>query len=297
MNIDRISPEFDTIVCDPVPSLETIAHGLLFGEGPVWDHRQKRFLWVEIIGDAIWEYRPGAGSKKLMDPSCHANGMTFDLEGRLVVAGWASRSVWRMEHDGTTTELATEYEGKCISGPNDIVVRSDGSIYWTDPQGALRIPGVEGNDQQRYIDIQGVYCLTPSGEINLAIADCTYPNGLSFSTDEKILYVNDTVDGEIRAFDVTRDGSLGPGRLFYKLVGDEDGVADGMKVDQKDNVYCTGPGGIHVTSSSGDLIGRLLIPGHCTNMGWGDDDCSSLYVTTFHTVVRARLNITGVPVW
>lgn len=296
MNIDRISPAFDAVVGEPVPSLETVAHGLTFGEGPVWDQRQNRFLWTEIIGDAIWQYQPGVGSSKLMDPSGHANGMTFDREGRLLVAGWSSRSVWRMEQDGTTNVLASQFDGKTFNGPNDIVVRSDGSIYWTDPPGALGIPGMEGEDQQRYIDLQGVYCLTPSGELNLAIADCTYPNGLAFSSDEKILYVNDTQLGLIRAFDVAPDGSVGPGRLFHKLTGSEEGVADGMKVDLNDNVYCTGPGGIHVMDSSGDLIGRLLVPGHCTNIAWGGEDWRSFFITTFHMVLRTQLQIPGVPV-
>lgn len=103
----------------------------------------------------------------------------------------------------------------------------------------------------------------------MAISDFTYPNGLAFSTDEKILYVNDTRGGNIRAFGMNPDGSVGPGRIFHTLTGDEDGVADRMKVDQNDSVYCTGPGGIHVMNSSGDLIGRLLIPGHCTNLAWG----------------------------
>ena len=128
---------------------------------------------------------------------------------------------------------------------------------------------MEGHDQQRYIDFQGVYCLSPSGEISLAISDCTHPNGPAFSTDEKILYVNGTRDGKIRAFGMNPGGSVGPGRIFHTLTGDEDGVADRMKVDQNDSVYCTGPGGIHVMNSSGDLIGRLLIPGHCTNLAWG----------------------------
>ena len=297
MNVYRVTPEFDAVLGDHPPSIDTIAHDLYFGEGPVWDKREGRFLWTEIIGNAIWEYQPGVGSRKLMAPSAHANGMTFDLDGRLLVAGWSSRSVWRMEHDGTTTVLASQFEGKPLNGPNDIVVRSDGSIYWTDPPGALSIPGMEGHDQQRYLDIQGVYCLTPDGEVHLAIADCAYPNGLAFSTDEKLLYVNDTQQGLIRAFDVNADGSVGPGRLFHKQTGSEEGVADGMKVDINDNVYCTGPGGIHVTNSSGDLIGRLLIPGHCTNIAWGGGDWTSFYITTFHTVVRTRLGVPGVAVW
>lgn len=296
MDIDMRAPELDAVVGSDAP-LDIIAHGLVFGEGPVWDHRKKRFLWTEIIGDTLWEYTPGVGSKKLMHPTGHANGLTFDKEGRLLVAGWGSRNIWRMEPDGSIVNLCTHFENKKLNSPNDIVVRSDGSIYWTDSAGGLVIPGMPTEDLQRYLDVQGVYCLRPNGDLHLAISDCNYPNGLAFSVDEKILYVNESRLGLIRAFDVSPDGSVGPGRLFHKLQGKEGGVADGMKVDQKDNVYCTGPGGIHIMDKAGKLLGRLRIPGHCTNLAWGDDDWRSLYITTFHDVVRTRLNIPGVAVW
>lgn len=279
------------------PPLDMIAHGIVFGEGPVWDKRKKRLLFTEIIGDSIWEYTPGVGVKRVLHPSSHANGMTFDLEGRLLVAGWSKRTIWRMESDGTMVDIATRYDGKKLNSPNDIVVRSDGLIYWTDSAGGLVIPGMPGEDLQRYLDVQGVYCMTPDGTVHLAIADCNYPNGLAFSTDEKVLYVNESRLGLIRAFDVNADGSVGPGRLFHKLQGTEGGVADGMKVDVKDNVYCTGPGGIHIMDKGGNLLGRLRVPGHCTNLAWGGDDWRSLYITTFHDVVRTRLRVPGVAVW
>ena len=295
MDIDRIAPGLDAIV-DADPPLDEIAHGITFGEGPVWDRCEKRLLFTDIIGDTIWQWKPGLGQKVLVHPSRHANGMTFDREGRLVVAGWSARTIWRLEKDGAFTTIAARYEGKKFNSPNDVVVRSDGFIYWTDSPGGLVIPGMVGDDLQRHLDIQGVFCLTPSGEVHVAIADCLYPNGLAFSKDEQILYVNDTRLGIIRAFDVGKDGSVGPGRLFHKLTGNDPGVADGMKVDQEDNVYCTGPGGIHVMDKGGKLLGRLLLAGHNTNIAWGDDDWRSLFITTYHGVVRTRLNIPGVPV-
>ena len=296
MDIDLRAGALDRIVGADAP-LDIIATGITFGEGPVWDRRLKRFLFVDIIGDTIWQWKPGVGKEILVRPSSHANGMTFDLQGRLCIAGWSKRTIWRIEKDGSFTDIATNYQGRKFNSPNDIVTRSDGTIYWTDSAGGLVIPGMVGEDMQRQLDVQGVFCLTPAGEVHLVVADCTYPNGLAFSKDESILYVNDTRDAFIRAFDVNKDGSVGPGRLFYKLVGTEPGVADGMKVDQEDNVYVTGPGGIHITDKSGTLIGRLRIPGHCSNLAWGDDDWRSLYVTTYHNVVRTRLNIPGVPVW
>ncbi len=296
MDVDLIAPGIERIA-GTNPPLDQIAHGLYFGEGPVWDHRQKRFLWVDIIGDTIWQWTPGVGKKTLIHPSSHANGLTFDREGRLLVAGWSARTIWRVEKDGSIVTIASRYDGKKFNSPNDIVVRSDGSVYWTDSAGGLVIPGMVGEDLQRQLDIQGVFRLTPSGEVKLAIEDCNYPNGLCFSPDEKLLYVNETRLGIIRVFDVSADGSVGPGRLFHKLTGTEPGVADGMKVDREGNVYCTGPGGVHVIDKNGNLLGRLRIAGHCTNMAWGDDDWRSLYVTTYHSVFRTRLGIPGVAVW
>jgi len=296
VDIDRKDPGLDAVVGSD-PPLDQIAHGITFGEGPVWDRRRKRFLFTDIIGDTIWQWSAGVGKKALVHPSSHANGMTFDREGRLVIAGWSARTIWRIEPDGVFTTIASHYQGKKFNSPNDIVVRSDGSIYWTDSAGGLVIPGMVGEDLQRQLDVQGVFCLTPSGEITLVVEDCVYPNGLAFSKDETLLYVNDTRLGIIRAFDVRKDGSVGPGRLFHKLTGNEPGVADGMKVDEQNNVYCTGPGGIHIMDKAGKLLGRLLLPGHCTNLAWGDDDWRSLFITTYHSVLRTRLNIPGVAVW
>jgi gluconolactonase len=295
MDIDLAASGIDRIVGSD-PPLDRIVHGLYFGEGPLWDRRRNRLLFVDIIGDTIWQWTPGVGTSRLIHPSRHANGLTFDLDGRLVVAGWSARTIWRMEKDGSLVTIAERYQGRKLNSPNDIVVRSDGTIYWTDSPGGLVIPGMVGEDLQRHLDIQGVFRLAPAGEVKLAIEDCVYPNGLCFSCDETILYVNDTRQGLIRAFAVAADGSVGPGRLFHKLAGSEPGVADGMKVDREDNVYCTGPGGIHIIDPSGRRIGRLRIPGHCTNLAWGEEDWRSLYVTTYDSVYRTRLQIPGVAV-
>jgi gluconolactonase len=296
MDIDLATAGLERIVGSG-PPLDTIAHGLTFGEGPVWDRRKKCFLWVDIIGNTIWQWTPGVGKTALIHPSNHANGMTFDREGRLTVAGWSARTIWRVEKDGSIVTIASGYQGRKFNSPNDIVVRSDGTVYWTDSAGGLVIPGMVGEDLQRQLDIQAVFCLTPRGEVKLVVADTVYPNGLCFSPDESILYVNDTRLGIIRAFDVDADGSVRNGRVFHTLAGTEAGVADGMKCDCEGNVYCTGPGGIHVMDTHGRLLGRLRIPGHATNMAWGDDDWCSLYVTTYHFVFRTRLKIPGVPVW
>jgi gluconolactonase len=295
MEFDLAAPGFERIVARDTP-LEVIAHDVLFGEGPVWNKASGELFYTDIIGDTIWKWAPGAGNTVVMRPSLKANGMTLDAEGRLVVAGWASRSVWRMARDGSIETLATHYQGKKLNTPNDIVVKSDQSIWFTDPTGALNNMEMHGEDVQRYLDFNGVYRIDCDGGLRLMIEDCVYPNGLAFSPDESVLYVNDTRQALIRAFDVRADGSVGPPRLFYRLAGTEPGVADGMKVDVEGNVYCTGPAGVHVIAPSGQLLGRIKLPGHCTNMAWGDDDWRTMYVTTFTSrVFRFRLGISGIP--
>jgi gluconolactonase len=222
--------------------------------------------------------------------------MTLDHQGRLVIAGWSSRNVWRLERDGSLISLASRYEGKKISSPNDIVVKSDGTIYWTEMQNGLLIPGMEGDDVQRYLDWQGVFRLTADGTLTPMVTDFAGSNGLAFSPNEKRMYVNDTPRAHIRVFDMKADGSFGEGRLFYTLQGHEPGHADGMKVDTQGNVYCTGPVGVHVIAPDGTLLGRLHVPGVCTNMAWGDDDWRTLYITTRNCVFRTRLKIPGIPV-
>ena len=296
MEIDMAAPGFENIV--PRDSvLGVIAHDLQFGEGPVWNKRTGEMYWVDIIGDTIWKWKEGVGRQVVMSPSYRADGMTFDQQGRLVVAGWSWRRVWRMEADGTITTLCAEFEGKKLNSPNDIVVKSDGAIYFTDPSGGLNNVEMHGDDLQRYIDYHGVFRISPDGKTTLATRDFVYPNGLAFSPDESLLYINDTRQNLIKVYDVNPDGTLKNGRLFCNLEGPEPGVADGMKVDTQGNVYCTGPAGIHVMSPKGNLLGRILIPGHSTNLGFGDADWRSLYLTTYTSVFRVRLGIPGIPVW
>jgi gluconolactonase len=295
IEVDMAAPGFERIV--PRSSeLDVIANDLLFGEGPVWNKRTGEFFWVDIIGDAIWKWKRGVGREVVMRPSYKADGMTFDRQGRLVVCGWSWRRVWRLEEDGTVTTLCSEFEGKKLNSPNDLVVKSDGSIYFTDPSGGLNNVEMHGEDVQRYIDYHGVYRISPEGKTTLAVKDFTYPNGLAFSADESLLYINDTRENLIKVYDVNRDGSVKNGRLFCKMVGSEAGVADGMKIDTEGNVYCTGPAGVQVFAPDGKLLGRIKLPGHTTNMGWGDDDWKSLYVTTYSSVYRIRLGVAGLPV-
>jgi gluconolactonase len=295
MDTDMTAAGFERIMPQHTP-LDRIAYGLQFGEGPVWNARQGSLLWVDIVGDTIWKWTPGKGAEIFLRPSGKANGMTYDRQGRLVVAGWASRTVWRMEPDGSIVTLASRYQGKKINTPNDIVAKSDGAIYWTDPPMAMYIPGMAGDDVQRYLDFIGVFRLSPDGStLTPVVDDFVNPNGLAFSPDESLLYINDTSRRHIRVFEVQPDGTLRNGQVFYEARGDESGNPDGMKVDTEGNVYCTGPGGIHVIDPRGNLLGRMKIPGHVTNMAWGGADWRYLYITTRDSVYRVRLQVAGIP--
>ena len=172
----------------------------------------------------------------------------------------------------------------------------DGAILWTDPSGALMVPGMAGEDVQRYLEYHGVLRLAADHSVTLLADDFAYPNGLCFSPDESILYIDDTWRQHIRAFDIQPNGSLTNDRVFFELVGDERGVADGLKVDIEGNVYVTGPAGIQVTDNRGKLLGRIHIPGQVTNMAWGGDDWRYLYVTTFTSLFKLRLGVPGLPV-
>ncbi|HXF66499.1 MAG TPA: SMP-30/gluconolactonase/LRE family protein [Burkholderiales bacterium] len=296
IEVDLLAPGAQRIVGEKLP-LEVIARDILFGEGPVWDAQSRQLFFTDIIGDTIWKWRRGAGLEPVLRPSAKANGMALDREGRLLVAGWGGRTVFRFERDGSIKTLASHWQGKKLNSPNDIVVKSDGSIWFTDPPGGLLNVGMVCGDIQRYLDVQGVFRIAPDGgEMTLVTGDFVYPNGLCFSPDEKLLYVNCSRERVIRVYDVRPDGTLGPGRLFYRYVSPERGVPDGMKCDAEGNVYCTGPGGIFIHDPSGKVLARIKTPGHHpTNFAWGDDDWRSLYITMIGSVIRTRLNVAGVP--
>jgi len=296
MYAEAAAPRFHDIVPDDV-LLERVSHGHIFTEGPVWNAREGALYWTDIIGNTIWKWTPGVGRNVVLRPSGKANGMTFDRQGRLVVAGWTNRTVWRMEPDGSITPLATHFDGKKIGTPNDIVVKSDGAIYFTDPPGGVGIVEMEGEDLQQYLDYSGVYRLEPeTRKLTLLTKEVVNCNGLTFSPDEKVLYINDTGGRFIQAYDVKADGTLTNSRRFADVVGEEAGNPDGMKVDVDGNVYCTGPAGIHIFDPTGRYLGRLRVPEHCANMAWGDPDWKTMYITARTSVYRMRLRVPGMPV-
>ena len=260
-------------------------------EGPVWWREKGYLLFSDISNDRRLKWTPGLGVTVYQESTNRANGLTRDRQGRLIACEHESRRVTRVEPDGSTTVIANSYRGWRLNRPNDAVVRSDGSIFFTDPATF---------DVESELDLFGVYRVTPDlSRINLLVRDFVLPNGLAFSPDESVLYISDSRRGHIRAFDVEPNGTLAlaTDRVFCELDGEGPGVPDGMKVDVEGNVYCTGPGGIWIIDASGKLLGRILTgPEPPSNVAWGEDDWKTLFYTTRHSLGRIRLKIGGVPV-
>ena len=234
---------------------------------------------------------PGQGISLVKEPTNFANGLTRDCQGRVLACEHGTRRVVREEVDGTFTVVANNYRGRRLNRPNDVVVKSDGNIYFTDP--GFPTPGLD-------LDFNGVYQVTPDlGTITLISWDFSRPNGLAFSPDESVLYVNDTRRRHIRAFDLEPNGMplIATDRIFCDLGGERPGNPDGMKVDAHGNVYCGGSGGLWVIDPSGKHLGTLVHGADgTTNMAWGGSDCSTLYFTTRHTLGSVDLKIKGIPV-
>ncbi len=274
-------------IVDNNAQVEKVASNFQFTEGPLW-HPKGFLLFSDIPANTIYQWTPNKTPEIFRRPSGNANGNTLDREGRLISAEHSNRRVSRTEKDGRVITLASQYEGKRLNSPNDLVVKSDGSIYFTDPPYGIK-------PEQEELGFYGVYRLAPDGKLTLLIKDFFRPNGIAFSPDEKKLYVNDSEKGYIRVFDVKSDGTLENGRLFAELKDpSQKGVPDGMKVDEKGNVYSTGPGGVWVFSPSGQRLGKIQVPEVAANLGWGDEDYKTLYITASNSLYRIRLKIPGV---
>jgi sugar lactone lactonase YvrE len=270
-------------------SLDRVAGGLGFTEGPVW--RGDHLLFSDIPRNRICRLKflqEGPELTTFRSPGGNPNGQTLDRQGRLLTCEHSGRRVVRTEIDGSVKVLADFYQGKRLNSPNDIIVRSDGSIYFTDPTFGLGTP-----PRWQEIPQKGVYRITPAGELTLLVADFDLPNGLCFAPGETVLYINDTRLGHIRAFDVNPDGTVQNGRVFAELKGKEPGAPDGMKADRDGNVYCTGPGGIWIMDAAGKYLGRLLLPETPANLTWGDSDWRTLFITAQTSIYRLRLLIPG----
>jgi gluconolactonase len=288
-----LHPGFEQLIdLDSAP--RQIGTGYIWVEGPVWHPADHYLLFSDIPGDVRRRWDKN-GVVEVKRPSRNGNGMTYDRALNLLVCEQADFAVTRYSPDGTRVKLATHFEGCALNSPNDIVVRLDGSIYFTDPLYG-RMPEFGGLPIPAELDFQGVYRIEPGGgEPQLLVDRETFdqPNGLCFSPDEKLLYVNDTEQTNIRVYDVRPDGSLGNGRIFAESIVQEDvaGLPDGMKCDEAGNVWVTAPGGLWVYSAMGRLIGKIQIPERVGNIHWGGPDWRTLFVAASSSIYMLETKI------
>jgi gluconolactonase len=264
--------------------VERVATGFVFTEGPVWHPTEHYLLFSDLSADARRRYEPGDGTlREVLRFSNKGNGMTYDADLNLLVCEHVTSSVVRERPDGSRELVAQEFEGEELNSPNDLCVHSSGAIYFSDPYyGRL---SAHGHPRRRRLGFQGVYRVPPEGapiELVVDREDFEMPNGLCFDPKETRLYVDDTPRGCIRVYDVARDGTLSNGRTFLDEIysdGASKGVVDGMKCDERGNVWVTGPGGIWVVSPEGEHLGTILVPESASNLAWGGEDWHTLYVT------------------
>lgn len=275
------------------PTVDRVATGFGFTEGPVWDPVTGSLTFSDIPGDALHTWSPEAGVAVLRRPSGFANGNTRDRQGRLVTCEHGTRTVSRTEPDGTRVALASRFEGKALNSPNDVVVAADGTIWFTDPTYG-RMPGI-GVVAESELDVRAVYRITPDGALHQepAARDFAQPNGLALSLDGRTLYVDDTDGGHIRRFEIGAHGALTGGDVWCELVGGGDGAPDGMRLDERGNVWCTGPGGVHVIDPAGRTLGVLQAPEAPANLTWGGADRRDLFLTARTSLYRVRTTVAG----
>jgi len=279
---DNLSAVLDT------SEAERLTTGFVFTEGPLW-HPDGFYYFVDVRKSMFYRLTPGGKPEVLRENTGEGNGTTFDLQGRLIMCEGGNRRVTRTGADGKIEVLCDRYEGKRLNRPNDVVCRSDGSIYFTDP--GLRVPLAE-----RELPYAAIYRVDPSGAVSM-LADFEYPNGLAFSPDERTLYVANTRWAQyIHALEIGADGAMVRRRIFADMSSDEtDGVPDGMKVDVQGRVYCTGPGGTWVFAPDGTRLGIIRTPEVPANLAFGGPDLRMLFFTARTSVYSLRVKVPGQP--
>jgi gluconolactonase len=300
----RIDPAFDAIV-SPGASVETLKDGFGFINGIVWvrESGSGHLLISDIPANVVQRWTPDGRMSSFLEkpdwtrtpgrpanPRFGANGITVDPQGRIVYAAEADRAIVRVEKDGTRTVLAERYDGQRLNSPNDLVFRSDGALYFTDPSGGNRFADW---DLKKELPYQGVFLLK-DGKLQLLVKDLDRPNGIALSPDQKSLYVNDSAKRVIMRYEVQRDGTVANGKLFADMsAGKGTGNPDGMKFDEKRNLYSVGPGGIWVFAPDGRHLGMIVPPEFAPGFTFGDADGKSLYMAASSKLARIRINNAG----
>jgi gluconolactonase len=313
--IIRLDPALDKLISTGA-HVEKVADGFGFLEGPVWVHSAGSgyLLFSDIPANQIKKWTPGGKVSVFLDKSGfsgsdrtgvgaqlnngHAtvtllgsNGITIDKEGRVTFCQHGDQGVVRLEKNGKRTILADSYEGKRLNSPNDLVYKSDGSLYFTDPPyGMAKL----ADDPKKQLPFEGVYRWS-NGKLQLLYKDFKAPNGIAFSPDEKFLYVDDSASRTYWRFDVKPDGAIANGKLFFDMNSSKEmGVPDGMKIDRQGNIYGVGPGGVWVLSPEGKHLGTIKAPEDPANLAWGDKDAKTLYLTARTGLYRIRVNVAGI---
>lgn len=320
VEVVRLDPAIDAIV-GPNPKIFKLAEGFKFTEGPIWVRDGNYLLFSDPNSNIIYKYAPNGNNTGKLEifrtPSGYSgadiaeyhqpgsNGLTLDPQGRLTINEHGNHRVSRLEKDGRVTVLADNYKGKRLNSPNDLVYRSDGTLFFTDPP--FGFPKLY-EDQRKQLSFSGVYSIYKN-KLQLLSTDLSGPNGIALSPDEKVLYVGNWYDANlytngktdekkvvVMRYEVNADATLSNGKIFFDMTGakGEDAI-DGIKVDQQGNLYVSGPGGLWVISAAGKHLGTIIAPKHPHNMAWGDDDGKTLYLCARSGLYRMRLNIPGAP--
>ena len=291
MSAEIRNERFRSVVGD-APQIERLATGFLFTEGPLWHAQDEYLLFSDMPGDHLRKWSRQGGVTSFRKPCAQSNGLAWDRQGRLIVCEHATSRLTRTKLDGSSTVLASHYDGKELNSPNDVVVKSDGGIYFTDP--TYGRAEYYGKPRPTQLDFRGVYRAEPDGNrLTLLADDFRQPNGLCLSLDEKRLFVNDTERQHIRVFDVKPDGTLANGRVWAQTTGAGAGAPDGMKMDSEGNVYCCGPGGIHVFDPRANCLGVIGMPEHTANFCFGESDFRTLFVTASTSIYKLRVKVAG----
>jgi gluconolactonase len=305
IDVVRLDPRFDRLVPLNV-KVERIVSGRKWVEGPVWNRKEGYLLFSDIPTNSVIKWQEGKGTSVFLKPSGYSgkepfdgpepgsNGLTFDLQGRLVLAEHGDRRIARLDRNGKQTTLVDCFEGKRINSPNDLVFKSNGDLYFTDPPFGLP---KSYDDPRKELPFQGVYRLSRDGKLILLTKDIKAPNGIAFSPDEKKLYISnaDPNNAVWMAYDVKPNGAIENGKVLFNATAwtkTKPGMPDGMKVDRAGNIFGAGPGGIHVISPGGTHLGSIETGAPTGNVAWGDDG-SSLFITSNTNVFRVWLTTKG----
>jgi gluconolactonase len=257
--------------------LELIANNFQFVEGPLWND-SLGLLFSDIPANKVYRWTEKDSISVFINLSSNSNGLMYDLTGKLILAQTGLRRVARIESDGSQTSLAATFNGRKLNSPNDLALKSDGSIFFTDPP--FNIP----TGQNKELTFSGIFRINPKGDLQLLDSSLSLPNGICFSPDETKLYVNDSQKRIIYVWDVVNDSAIANKNVFATIT--PDGYADGMKTDNEGNLFCTGPLGVWVFSPEGKILDTILVPGQTSNCNWGDKEKKILFVTAGNNIYK-----------